>query len=43
VPLGADLTTAEWFLLGVGLGTLSATVAALVWAVFGRRSKNGPL
>jgi hypothetical protein len=43
VPLGADLTPAEWLLLGVGLGTLSAAVTALVWRVFGRGPRNGPL
>jgi hypothetical protein len=31
-----NLTAADWLLLGVGLGTLAATVTALVWRVFGR-------
>jgi hypothetical protein len=35
-----SLTAAEWLLLGVGLGTLAATVSALVWAVFGRRPRD---
>jgi hypothetical protein len=36
VNLAADLTAAEWLALGIGLGTLAATVTALVWKVFGR-------
>ena len=34
------LTAAEWLLLGVGLGYLSAIVTMLAWAVWGVR-RNG--
>jgi hypothetical protein len=34
------LTSAEWLLLGVGLGGLSVTVSALVWRVFGRGPRD---
>jgi hypothetical protein len=30
------LTSGEWLALGIGLGTLSAAVSALLWRVFGR-------
>jgi hypothetical protein len=32
------LTAAEWLLLGVGLGGLSAAVTALLWKVFHDKS-----